>query len=149
MDAPLKLFGNLALQPFPRWPTEVSHAPELRLDPAFGFLYVNYRREFYYWESVVLVRKMSIVLAPFRERQQQRLESAALVSGILACFAALWTAQMTQQYKETDEDITKSFLWWLSMMVAGVFNSLSLSVFLLMIAIAGRARKSPTFFRKS
>ena len=36
---------------------------KLRCIASYGFLYTNYRRKNYYWESVILVRKVLIVLS--------------------------------------------------------------------------------------
>eukprot|EP01065_Artemidia_motanka_P010549 TRINITY_DN155_c1_g2_i1.p1 TRINITY_DN155_c1_g2~~TRINITY_DN155_c1_g2_i1.p1 ORF type:complete len:1914 (+),score=500.48 TRINITY_DN155_c1_g2_i1:61-5802(+) len=125
----------------------------------FGFLYVNYRRERYYWESIVLLRKMLIVAAvnlpsslygkvfacagtltlcfvlhvyaqPFREDQQQRLESAAILSGICASFAALWAVDESRD----------RWVQWVLMLGAGLLNTSALSIILVLIALAAYHR---------
>eukprot|EP00665_Eupelagonemidae_sp_cell47_P014496 gene14496-biopygen12173 len=91
----------------------------------YGFLYANYRREFFFWESVVLIRKMTTVLAvampqtpsekifmctavlffffiihltacPFRSTAQQNLETLALISLIISALILLYVEANVQ-----------------------------------------------------
>eukprot|EP01064_Diplonema_japonicum_P009405 TRINITY_DN16901_c0_g1_i1.p1 TRINITY_DN16901_c0_g1~~TRINITY_DN16901_c0_g1_i1.p1 ORF type:complete len:1419 (+),score=116.81 TRINITY_DN16901_c0_g1_i1:44-4300(+) len=100
---------------------EKQHLSTQRCLSSFGFLYVNYRKGYYYWESVVLLRKVLIVLSvampsttfakcfsatwvlfisltmnlicePYRDIKQQRLDSLGLFSGACTLLAALWVA---------------------------------------------------------
>eukprot|EP01062_Namystynia_karyoxenos_P061588 TRINITY_DN5393_c0_g1_i1.p1 TRINITY_DN5393_c0_g1~~TRINITY_DN5393_c0_g1_i1.p1 ORF type:complete len:1731 (+),score=459.49 TRINITY_DN5393_c0_g1_i1:75-5195(+) len=88
----------------------------------YGFLYINYRKQHFYWESVVLLRKVLVVLAvswptttyskafaatwvlfialalnlscqPYRDKHQQLLDDFTLFASTGMLLSALWLAE--------------------------------------------------------
>eukprot|EP01065_Artemidia_motanka_P022256 TRINITY_DN26474_c0_g1_i1.p1 TRINITY_DN26474_c0_g1~~TRINITY_DN26474_c0_g1_i1.p1 ORF type:complete len:1550 (+),score=342.94 TRINITY_DN26474_c0_g1_i1:359-4651(+) len=131
----------------------------------YGFLYINYRKKHYYWESVILLRKVLVVLAvalptttyskafattwvifialvlnlffrPYRDIDQQRLDDSTLFSGASCLLAALWLAERQKGGETSGDPLSDPML-----IVVAVLNGISLLLCVRLIFSAFRRKR--------